>query len=180
MPGSLSDILPQPLDEQSEEILNDLLKRKVTSAAGLAVDLLHAMEERFGPEAREVVRDMTQRRRFRRALPIPAKQRSPCVASATTLIRRVSVRTAGNERLTSRSASGISTLAAYRAEVFRELGEPELGYIFCAGDEPAVRACHPQLGFRRTQTLMLGDPLCDHVFLVEDESTGSLPAAQPI
>ncbi len=66
MPGSLSDILPQPLDEQSEEILNDLLKRKITSAAGLAVDLLHAMEERFGPEAREVVRDMAQRRQFRR------------------------------------------------------------------------------------------------------------------
>ena len=26
------------------------------------------------------------------------------------------------------------------AELFRELGEPELGFIFCAGDEPAVLA----------------------------------------
>jgi hypothetical protein len=53
------------------------------------------------------------------------------------------------------------------AEAFRELGEPELGFYLCAADEPAVRACNPRLGFRRTRTLMRGDPECDHVFLVE-------------
>ena len=58
MSGSLNDILPDTISEESERILVNLLMRKGRIAAGLAVRLLHAMEERFGPEAREVVRDM--------------------------------------------------------------------------------------------------------------------------
>jgi len=59
------------------------------------------------------------------------------------------------------------------AEIFRELGEPELGYLLkCAGDGPAVKAYNPALGFERTQVLMEGDPLCDHVFKVESTSDG--------
>jgi hypothetical protein len=58
MPGSLNDILPEPISEENERVLLDLLKRKMKSASGMAVRLLHAMEERFGPQAREVIRDM--------------------------------------------------------------------------------------------------------------------------
>ena len=57
------------------------------------------------------------------------------------------------------------------AEAFRELGEPELGLVICAGDEPMVRSYNPDLGFRRTKVLMLGDDVCDHVFLVEPEDS---------
>ena len=53
------------------------------------------------------------------------------------------------------------------AEVYRELGEPELGFVICAGDDPAVRSYNPELGFRRTKVLMNGDEVCDHIFLVE-------------
>ena len=53
------------------------------------------------------------------------------------------------------------------AEVYRELGEPELGLVICASDEPAVKAYNPQLAFERTKVLMDGDELCDHIFLVE-------------
>ena len=53
------------------------------------------------------------------------------------------------------------------AELYRELGEPELGWVICAGDEPAVKAYNPQLGFQRTKVLMHGDELCDHVFYVK-------------
>jgi hypothetical protein len=62
MPGSLNDILPDPISKENEEIVLDLVKRKMKGAAGLAVRLLHAMEERFGPEAREVVDDMIRNR----------------------------------------------------------------------------------------------------------------------
>ena len=55
------------------------------------------------------------------------------------------------------------------AEVYRELGEPELGYVICAGDEPGVKSRNPGLGFSRTQVLMNGDAVCDHVFYVEPE-----------
>jgi hypothetical protein len=57
------------------------------------------------------------------------------------------------------------------AEVYRELGEPELGFVICAGDGPAVEAYNPEMGFKRTQVLMNGDPICDHVYYVKrDES----------
>jgi hypothetical protein len=52
------------------------------------------------------------------------------------------------------------------AEIFIELGEPELGFAFCASDEPAAKSFNPQIGFERTSTLMTGDGLCDHMFFV--------------
>ena len=53
------------------------------------------------------------------------------------------------------------------AEIYNELGEPELGFYLCAGDEPGVKSYNPKLGFRRTKVLMNGDEVCDHIFLVE-------------
>ena len=53
------------------------------------------------------------------------------------------------------------------AEIFNELGEPDLGFMLCAGDEPAVEAYHPALGFERTRVLMHGDEDCDHVFFIK-------------
>jgi hypothetical protein len=53
------------------------------------------------------------------------------------------------------------------AEVYRELDEAELGFVICAGDEPAVKSVNPKLGFKRTQVLMNGDDICDHMFYVE-------------
>ena len=58
MSGSLNDILPEPISEENENVLLELLKQKIRVAAALSVRLLHAMEERFGPEAHRVVRDM--------------------------------------------------------------------------------------------------------------------------
>lgn len=60
MPGSLNDILPDPISEENEKVLLDLVKRKMKGMAGLTVRLLQTMEERFGPEAREVLRDMNK------------------------------------------------------------------------------------------------------------------------
>ena len=54
------------------------------------------------------------------------------------------------------------------AEVYRELDEPLLGFVICAGDEPAVRSHNPELAFKRTKVLMNGDEKCDHVFYVEE------------
>jgi hypothetical protein len=53
------------------------------------------------------------------------------------------------------------------AEVYRDLGEPELGFVICAGDEPAIRSYNPRLAFKRTKVLMNGDEMCDHVFYVK-------------
>jgi hypothetical protein len=166
MAGGLSELLPEPIGEESEEILLALIERKVKGAAGLAVDLLHAMEERFGPEAREVVRELAQNR-----LPTPRADPGEPEADLRRFCDRLDRGCAGSHRwervIDQPGRIGYQYIRCLWAQVFRELGEPELGYVICAGDEPAVRAFNPKLGFRRTQVLMLGDSVCDHVFYVE-------------
>ena len=168
MPGSLNDILPDPISQENEEILLDLIKRKMTGAAGLTVWLLHKMEERFGPEAREVVRDMIE---HREATPRPdagepeadlqafcARLDSGCVGSHTW-----------EKVVDEPDCIGYQYTRCMWAEIYRELGESELGLVICAGDEPAIQSWNPALAFKRTKVLMDGDEMCDHVFYVKEE-----------
>ncbi len=166
MPGSLNDILPNPISEENERILLDLLKHKMAGSARLAVELLHAMEARFGPAARQVVRQMIEQRSYP-PRPNPGEPEDDLHEFCATLERAC----VGSHRW--QTVSDDPDRIAYHftrclwAEVFRELGEPELGFIFCAGDQPAVEAYNPRLAFQRTKTLMEGDDLCDHVFYVK-------------
>ena len=166
MPGSLNDILPEPISEENEKILLDLLKQKMKGAAGLAVQLLHAMEERFGPEAREVVRDMARN--------IELAPRTDAGEPETDLREfcdRLDRGCAGSHRwekvIDEPDRIGYHFTRCMWAEIYRELGEPELGLVICAGDEPAIRSHNPKLGFKRTKVLMSGDEICDHIFYVE-------------
>ena len=59
MQGNLNDVLPELVSEENVRYLEALIKRKVTTAAGIAVRLLHAMDAHFGPEARDVLSEMT-------------------------------------------------------------------------------------------------------------------------
>ena len=165
MPGSLNDILPEPISEENERVLLDLLKRKMKGAAGFSVQLLNAMEERFGPEAREVVRDMAQQRRL-----TPRPDAGEPEADLREFCARLDEGCVGSHRwervIDEPDRIGYDFTRCMWAEVFRELGEPELGFVICAGDEPAVRSYNPVLGFRRTQVLMQGDEVCDHVYYV--------------
>jgi hypothetical protein len=166
MKGSIKEIFPDSIGERSESMITELLKRKVTSAARLAVELLHAMEERFGSEAREVAMEMARNRVFpsRSETGDPAKDlRDFCLDMERKCV--------GSHRW-ERTIDEPERIA-YRftgclwAEVFRELGEPDLGYYYCAGDEPALKAYNPALGFKRTKVLMKGDDHCDHEFYIE-------------
>ncbi len=48
------------------------------------------------------------------------------------------------------------------ADFFRELGEPELGFLFsCSGDWAMAEGLSPNLELTRTQTIMQGAPHCD-------------------
>ena len=166
MRGHLNEILPEPISEQNEKVLFDHLKRKLRSAIGFSVRLLHAMEERFGPAAREVVRDMAMRRDVN-----PRPGAGDPQTDLRQFCKRLDEACVGSH-LWERIADEPDRIAYHYtrcmwAELFRELGEPELGYVICAGDEPAVKSCNPQLAFKRTRVLMKGDDLCDHVFYVE-------------
>jgi len=54
------------------------------------------------------------------------------------------------------------TLCLY-AEVFRDMGAEDLGYLMvCHPDHAYARASHPSIRLRRTRTLMQRDDCCDH------------------
>lgn len=166
MPGSLNDILPTPVDEETEQVILELLKRKMKTASNVAVQLLHAMEERFGPEAREVVRDLVCNPRLE---PRPNTGRPE--ADLREFTSRLERNCAGShewERIIDEPGRiGYLFTGCLWSDVFRELGEPGLGFLMCAADAPAARSYNPKLGFSRTKTLMEGDDACDHIFYVE-------------
>ena len=166
MAGSLNDILPEPISEENERVLLDLLKRKMKSASGMAVRLLHAMEERFGPAAREVVHDMA-----RDLEPTPRPDAGEPEADLREFCAQLDRGCVGShewERVIDEPGRvGYQFTRCMWAEIYRELGEPELGFVICAGDEPAVKSYNPKLGFKRTKVLMTGDSVCDHIFYIE-------------
>lgn len=158
----------KPLRQELDPAYEELLRRKLRSAAALSVRLLRAMEARFGPEARLAIRDMAMNPAVEPRLEVGEPE-----ADLHLFCERLDRGCVGTHRWT-RTVDQPRRIA-YRytrcmwAEIFRELGEPELGAVFCAGDEPAVKAFNPKLAFRRTRVLMHGDDCCDHVFVVSDE-----------
>ena len=171
MTGNFNDILSEPISAQDEQVLVEQLKSKLRNALSLAVDLLHAMEQRFGPEAREVVREMA----LYEGVTPRLDAGDPCtdLHEFCDQLERGCVGTHRWERVVDEPGYvGYRFTRCLWAEIFRELGEPELGWIACASDEPGTRAYNPQMRFKRTKVLMHGDDSCDHVFYVEDEGGG--------
>ena len=165
--GSLNEILPEPISPANEKVLLDLIKQKITWSADLAVRVLHAMEERFGPEAREVVRDMAENIK-----PPPRSNAGDPQADLRAFCANLDKEVVGSHQwervIDEPDRIGYHYTRCMLAEIFQELGEPELGFLFCATDEPGVKAYNPKLGFRRTKVLMFGDELCDHIFHVAE------------
>ena len=166
MTGRFSDILPDPITERNERVLEEDLKRKLKSAVGLSVRLLRAMEQRFGPAAREVVRDMAKRKDV---TPRPdAGEPEQDLKDFCEHLDRACVGSHRWERISEEpDRIAYHFTRCVWAELFLALDEPELGFLLCAGDDPAVRTYNPKLVFKRTKVLMDGDELCDHVFYVK-------------
>jgi hypothetical protein len=167
MPGSLNDILSQPISQDNEEVILDLLKRKMTVSLDLAVQLLHAMEKRFGPEAREVLQQMVKNQEFP-----PEEEIGNPEEDLYKFCTMIDHAAAGSHRwervIEEQDRIGYHFSSCMYAEILSELGEPELGLVMCARDGPWVKSYNPKLGFQRTKTLMEGDEYCDHIFLVEE------------
>ena len=142
MPGSINDILPSPVSEETERIILEHIKLKMRGAAGLAVALLHAMEERFGAEARDVVHQMAERRD-----PAPSRQPGDPEEDLHAFCAQLEHGCVGShrwERVADEPGRvGYEFTRCMWAEVFCELGEPDLGLVICAGDEPMVKSYNP-------------------------------------
>ena len=166
MNGSLNDILPEPISSENQQIILNLLKRRMMSCLALSVDVLHAMEKHFGPEARDVIREMASQHEFdvREDVGVPEAD----LQELCGIFEQMSVGSQHWRRVTDTPTKiGYNFTHCMYAEILRELGEPELGLIMCTADEPYVKSYNPKLGFQRTKTLMEGDEICDHIFLVE-------------
>jgi hypothetical protein len=163
VPGSLNDILPDPISPENEAVLLDVLRRKMAVSLELAVDLLRAMEQRFGAEAREVVREMARKQEFETREEVEEPEAD--LRNFCAMIDRVAAGSHRWDRVVDESDRiGYRFTRCMYAEILRELGEPELGLVICARDGPWVKSFNPGLGFGRTKTLMEGDEVCDHVF----------------
>jgi hypothetical protein len=166
MAGSLNEILPDPISEADEKILLDLLKRKITVMADIAVELLHAMEKNFGSRAREVVREIINQQEFEARQ--NAGKPETDLRDFCAMVDKAAVGTHKWEKTEDQPHSvGYGLTRCMYAEIFRELEEPELGFIMCARDEPWVKSYNPKLAFKRTKTLMNGDEICDNTYYVE-------------
>jgi len=169
MAGRLNDILPEPLSEANEAAIMDLLKRKMSVCLGLAVQVLRAMESRFGPEVRQVALELAERQSF----PLRESAGDPRVdlRDFCVMLEHAAAGSCQWDKVLDESDR-----VSYRftrclfAELLREMGEPELGRVICARDEPWVQSYHPVLGLERRQTLMQGDPVCDTTFVVRPGS----------
>jgi hypothetical protein len=166
MAGSLNDILPEPISPENEAALLDLLRRKMAVSLELAVDLLHAMEQRFGTEARDVIHEMACNQEFETNEKIGEPETD--LHNFCAMIDRVAAGSHRWERVVDEpDRTGYCFTRCMYAEILRELEEPELGLVICARDGPWVKSFNPGLGFHRTKTLMEGNDSCDHVFYVE-------------
>jgi len=167
MAGSINDILPQPISQENEDVIQDLLKRKMAVSLDLAVELLHAMEKRFGPEVREVLQQMAIEQEFP-----PEDEVGIPNEDLWKFCIMIDHAAAGSHRwervIEEPDRIGYQFSRCMYAEILRELGEPDLGLVMCARDGPWVKSYNPKLGFQRTKTLMEGDEFCDHIFLVDD------------
>ncbi len=55
------------------------------------------------------------------------------------------------------------------ATMYRSLGGAEWGYaLYCAVDEDLTKAFNPEIGFKRTKTLMEGHSNCDHFYFMRE------------
>jgi predicted ArsR family transcriptional regulator len=62
------------------------------------------------------------------------------------------------------------------AQFYRELGEPELGFLLvCYQDVPLAEGFGPEVEFRRTQTIMQGASHCDFRFKLKQAAAGKQP-----
>ena len=74
----------------------------------------------------------------------------------------------------------------HRADLFRELGEPELGFLFICSSDFGIYEAFPGVRLERTQTIMEGASHCDfrYRFLAqpsgEEETKSERPARPPV
>ena len=166
MNGSLKTILPDPIGDESERIIEETIKRKTRGMAARLVRVVRAFQERFGDEADEVLATFAPR-----VNPRPADQLGAPQDDLQAFCDRLDRGCVGSHRWTKLADEPDRKAYSYTrcmwAEIFQDLNATDIGHFMCDGDDAAVRSYNPALAFSRTKVLMDGDGECDHCFYVD-------------
>lgn len=131
------------------------------------ITLLNALKDKFGPEAAETVERANAQEVCRAYLSQAGGERS--IDDLIALLWEP-LRAQGYEFTVERQENGaqIRCTACPFATLYKNLGGAEWGYrLYCAADSNLVEGFNPEIGFKRTQTLMEGHNCCDHYYYVK-------------
>lgn len=146
----------------------EILKKKMTGAVSMYVEAVRTIQEVYGPEASETIRD-SQMRKWVEGAAERAKSTDNSLRAFCTALEEGCHGSHEWEKV-----EDSDTRQAYRftrcmwADVFRALGAEDIGIWICEGDGPTAAAFNPHIRFQRTKTLMEGDGCCDHVYYIEE------------
>lgn len=167
--GSLQGILPEAVPEAVEKAFLAKLYSKMLTSATPLVKAVRAIQAKYGDEGVETIHRVFKEHAIERGRKMASE------ADARTLPAFCTALEAGcagsHEWL---KLEGTEKRQSYRftrcmwAEIFNELGAPDIGFWWCEGDEPISSAFNPAIGFQRTKTLMEGDDCCDHIFYLKE------------
>ena len=142
--------------------------RKIELAA--RVEDLNALREVFGNRVEEIVKESRSKRIVKEWQKIAeAHGRNDVQGMKETLWQWVLEEGIEYEVEDTSEGTQYKVTRCPFAEMTREIGAADWGYIcFCEDDEPMVAGFNPEMGFKRTKTLMQGDDCCDHFYFMKE------------
>ncbi|MFW9990751.1 MAG: L-2-amino-thiazoline-4-carboxylic acid hydrolase [Candidatus Odinarchaeota archaeon] len=158
------------LEEQKKQFRRILFKQKC--------ELADAMQERFGSGARDVILQWVKADTLKAWSLLAEKElaagRKNDIAN---LIRLLWEPTKKDFSFTVEEKNGGTQIYCNHcplATLAKELDFTRWGYdYYCSSDEWIVEGFNPEIGFKRTKTLMEGDDCCDHFYYIK--STLKMP-----
>jgi predicted ArsR family transcriptional regulator len=129
--------------------------------------LLNALKENFGPDVVVVVEQANSASICQQFLAGANGERT--IEALIDLLWEP-LRTKGYEFTVDQTDEDVqmTCTACPWATLYRNLGGADWGYhLYCAADEDLVDAFNPQIGFKRTKTLMEGYDSCDHFYYLK-------------
>jgi predicted ArsR family transcriptional regulator len=134
------------------------------------VALVRAMEERYGPDVQQVIGhipcEMAREKWAQRA---DAKGDHSMEGLLETLWEPLKARGFVFTREDRSDGVQFCVTKCRKADLAISLDAADLGYtFFCATDACLAEGWNARIGFRRTQTLMEGDAVCDHFYNLKE------------
>jgi predicted ArsR family transcriptional regulator len=131
------------------------------------IALLNALKDKLGPEVATVIEQANSTAVCQRFLTGANGERT--IEALIDFLWKP-LRPKGYEFTIDPSDEGVqmTCTACPWATLYKNLGGAEWGFhLYCIVDEDLVEAFNPQIGFKRTKTLMEGYDSCDHFYYLK-------------